>query len=329
MSVVQKTSLRPQSFDAFPGQVKVKQKLKIFIEAAKNRKEALDHVLFSGPPGLGKTTLAHIIANDLGVKIQTTSGPALQKKGDVAGVLTQLSPYSVLFIDEVHRLHKDIEEYLYSAMEDFFIEVFTGEGVSARAVQFPLPPFTFIGATTRVGLLKSPFRNRFGIIERLSFYNYEDLMRVLKRSAEILKISLTDDGAREIARRSRGTPRIANQLLKRVRDYAQVQQIDSIDQKLASYALDELEVDAKGLGVMDRKILFLIHEHFKGGPVGIESLSAMLNEDVTTLEEVYEPFLIQEGFLMKTNRGRVLTSYSLEHLKLRDVSTRASSVLLK
>lgn len=308
-------SLRPLFFKDFPGQDAVKKKLEVFVKAAKSRKEAMDHVLLSGPPGLGKTTLAYIIANQLESKLVSTSGPALNKKGDLAGILTHLKKGDTLFIDEVHRLNKDVEEYLYSAMEDFFIEIFTGEGLDTKSIQFPLAPFTLIVATTRMGLLKAPFRNRFGIIETLSFYEQKDLMKILKRSATLLNINLDDQGLVEIASRSRGTPRIANRLLRRICDYAEVQQTNTIDKKLANFALSQLEIDSAGLNFMDRKILLWIKDTFKGGPVGVESLAAILNEEVDTLEEVYEPFLIQEGFLQKTARGRILTEKALLHLK--------------
>lgn len=308
-------SLRPLSFQEFPGQKSVKKKLEVFVKAAKSRQEPLDHILLSGPPGLGKTTLAHIISNHLGSRLVSTSGPALNKKGDLAGILTNLKKGDTLFIDEVHRLSKDVEEYLYSAMEDFFIEIFTGEGLNTKSVQFPLAPFTLIVATTRVGLLKAPFRNRFGIIERLVFYEKEELVQILERSALLLNINLDKKGAFEIASRSRGTPRIANRLLRRVCDYAEVAKVKLVDKKLADFALNELEIDTLGLDFMDRKILLWIQDKFKGGPVGIESLAAVLNEEVDTLEEVYEPFLIQEGFLQKTARGRVLTDKAMLHLK--------------
>lgn len=308
-------ALRPVSFQEFPGQKTVKKKLEVFVKAAKSRKDTLDHVLLSGPPGLGKTTLAHIIAHHLGSKLVSTSGPALKKKGDLAGILTNLNKGDTLFIDEVHRLSTDVEEYLYSAMEDFFIEIFTGEGLDTKSMQFPLAPFTLIVATTRVGLLKAPFRNRFGIIERLVFYDKEELVQILERSAGLLKIDLNKEGAVEIASRSRGTPRIANRLLRRVCDYAEVGNAKLIDKKLADFALNELEIDSLGLDFMDRKILLWIQDKFKGGPVGVESLAAVLNEEVDTLEEVYEPFLIQEGFLQKTARGRVLTDKAVLHLK--------------
>lgn len=308
-------ALRPLSFSEFPGQRSVKKKLEVFVQAANSRNQALDHVLLSGPPGLGKTTLAHIIANHLNSSLVSTSGPALKKKGDLAGILTNLNKGDTLFIDEVHRLSKDVEEYLYSAMEDFFIEIFTGEGLDTKSVQFPLTPFTLIVATTRVGLLKAPFRNRFGIIERLVFYDKQELVQILERSALLLNINLDKEGAFEIASRSRGTPRIANRLLRRVCDYAEVKNLKVVDKKLADFALNELEIDSQGLDFMDRKILLWIQDKFKGGPVGIESLAAVLNEEVDTLEEVYEPFLIQEGFLQKTARGRVLTDKAVLHLK--------------
>jgi holliday junction DNA helicase RuvB len=293
----------------------VKQKLLVFTQAAKKRAQPLDHTLLCGPPGLGKTTLAHILANTLGADFKSTSGPALHRKGDLAAILTSLKPGSFFFIDEIHRLNRDVEEYLYSAMEDFYIDIVTGEGLGARSMRFQLNPFTLVGATTRAGLLKAPFRDRFGIVERLSFYDRESLMHILKRSASLLGIHLGDDGAGQIARRSRGTPRVANRLLKRVRDYADVHGDGQIDAKLAEFALNELEVDQLGLDPMDRRILSLILNKFGGGPVGIETLSAALSEEVDTLEEVYEPFLLQEGLIQKTPRGRMITDLSREHLK--------------
>jgi Holliday junction DNA helicase RuvB len=308
-------SLRPKTFDEFPGQDKVKQKLKVFTEAAKKRGEPMDHALLCGPPGLGKTTLSHILANSLGADFKSTSGPALHRKGDLAAILTSLKPGSVFFIDEIHRLSRDVEEYLYSAMEDFYIDIVTGEGLGARSMRFQLAPFTLVGATTRAGLLKAPFRDRFGIVERLSFYDKESLLHILQRSANLLNIKLSDDGAMQIAKRSRGTPRVANRLLKRVRDYADVHGNGMIDAKLADFALNELEVDQLGLDDMDRRILTLIQDKFAGGPVGIDTLSSALSEEVDTLEEVYEPFLLQEGLLQKTPRGRVITELSRQHLK--------------
>ncbi len=308
-------SLRPKTFEDFPGQDRVKEKLKVFVEAAKRREEPLDHTLLCGPPGLGKTTLAHILANTLGVDFRSTSGPALHRKGDLAAILTSLKPRSVFFIDEIHRLNHDVEEYLYSAMEDFYLDIVTGEGLGARSMRFALAPFTLIGATTRAGLLKAPFRDRFGIVERLSFYDRESLLKILTRSAELLGVKMDEAGGKQIAGRSRGTPRIANRLLRRVRDYAQVHGDGAITADLASYALDQLEVDQLGLDQMDRKILSLIQDKFSGGPVGIETMAAALSEESDTLEEVYEPFLIQEGLLQKTPRGRVITLLSIQHLQ--------------
>ncbi len=306
--------LRPPKFEDFPGQDTVKEKLNVFVEAAKKRNEPIDHILLSGPPGLGKTTLAHIIAHAMGVSIKTTSGPALDKKGDLAAILTNLEPHSILFIDEIHRLNRTVEEYLYSAMEDFYVDIVTGEGLGARSIQFKIAPFTLVGATTRAGLLNAPFRDRFGIVERLSFYDKASLIKVIERSAGILNVPITSEGALELAKRSRGTPRIANRLLKRVRDYADVKSDGKVTAELARYALDQLEVDELGLDDMDRKILKLIAEKFEGGPVGIETLSAALAEDKGTLEEVYEPFLIQEGLLQKTPRGRVVTRLAQTHI---------------
>lgn len=306
--------LRPASFSDFPGQDEVKEKIKVFVQAAKNRKEPLDHTLLCGPPGLGKTTLAKIIANDLGVDCKITSAPALDKKGDVAALLTSLKPFSVLFIDEIHRLSTVVEEYLYSAMEDYYIEIVTGDGLGARSMQFQLAPFTLIGATTRSGLLNAPFRDRFGIVERLNFYTKESLTQILARSAAILEVPSKEEGLHEIARRSRGTPRIANRLLKRVRDYAQVKGDGTLNLDIARFALDQLGVDQMGLDEMDRRILKLIEEKFSGGPVGIDTISAALSEEKDTLEEVYEPFLIQEGLIQKTQRGRVITETGRQHV---------------
>ncbi len=310
-----RTQLRPSDFSEFPGQDKVKDKLKVFVSACLKRKEPLDHLLLSGPPGLGKTTLAHIIAGSLKVDIKSVSGPAIRRKGDIAAILTTLREGMVLFIDEIHRLTKDVEEYLYSAMEDFYIDIVTGEGFGARSMRFQLPPFTLIGATTRVGLLKSPFRDRFGIVERLSFYDQKDLQTIIIRSSGLLKVAITKEGAKEIARRSRGTPRVANRLLKRVRDFVQVHGGGEVDQKKSTRALEYLGVDERGLDFMDLKILILMKEHFQGGPVGVDTLSAALGEETDTVEDFYEPFLIQQGLIKKTARGRILTERAYSHLQ--------------
>lgn len=302
--------LRPQRFEDFPGQDDVKEKLKVFVAAAKHREESLDHVLLCGPPGLGKTTLSKIIANDMGAEIKMTSAPAIDKKGDLAAILTSLKPNTVLFIDEIHRLSRHVEEYLYTAMEDYYIDIVTGEGLGARSMKFQLAPFTLVGATTRAGLLNPPFRDRFGIVERLQFYDRAALQTILLRSSKILKIEMDIEGAEEVARRSRGTPRVANRLLKRVRDYAQVKGNGIINKDIAVYALNQLGVDQYGLDLMDRRILSLIQEKYNGGPVGIDTISAALSEERDTLEEVYEPFLIQEGFIQKTQRGRVITEFA-------------------
>jgi Holliday junction DNA helicase RuvB len=306
--------LRPTQFSDFPGQHEVKQKIQVFVQAATERKEPLDHTLLCGPPGLGKTTLAKIIAESLKVECRTTSAPALDKKGDLAAVLTSLKPFSVLFIDEIHRLSRQVEEYLYSAMEDYYIDIVMGEGLGARSMKFQLAPFTLIGATTRSGLLNAPFRDRFGIVERLQFYDRESLEIILKRSADILKVQYESDGLSQIAQRARGTPRIANRLLKRVRDYAQLRTKGVITFDLAKYALDQLGVDERGLDSMDQKILELMEGRFQGGPVGIDTLAAALSEEAETIEEVYEPYLLQEGFIQKTPRGRTLTQMGKKHV---------------
>ena len=302
--------LRPQSFEEFPGQKEVKDKLRVFVQAAKKRGEPLDHTLLFGPPGLGKITLAQIVAHELAVDIKITSAPAIDKKGDLAAILTSLKPFSVLFIDEIHRLPRVIEEYLYTAMEDYYIDIVTGEGLGTQSMKFQLVPFTLIGATTRAGLLDNPFRDRFGIQERLQFYDRDALKLIIERSAGILKLELENEAAAEVARRARGTPRVANRLLKRVRDYADVKGDGRITNDITVYALDQLGVDKNGLDEMDRRILKIMAEKYDGGPVGIETLSAALGEESETLEEVYEPFLIQEGFIQKTSRGRILTQFS-------------------
>ncbi|MCF8303446.1 MAG: Holliday junction branch migration DNA helicase RuvB [Bacteroidales bacterium] len=306
--------LRPAGFSEFMGQKSVVENLKVFVEAAKQRSESLDHVLLHGPPGLGKTTLSHIIANDLGVNIKISSGPVLDKPGDLAGLLTNLEENDVLFIDEIHRLSSVVEEYLYSAMEDYMIDIMIETGPNARSVQIKLNPFTLIGATTRSGLLTAPLRSRFGINSRLSYYDVDTLEGIVKRSASILKVPIHGDAARELARRSRGTPRIANLLLRRVRDFAQIKGNGSIDMKISQYALNALNVDINGLDEMDNRILSTIIDKFKGGPVGLTTIATAVGEDPGTIEEVYEPFLIQEGYIMRTPRGREATDWAYAHL---------------
>ena len=305
-------SLRPLRFDDFVGQDRIKENLRVFIEAARGRGEALDHVLFCGPPGLGKTTLANIIAHELGVGIKATSGPVLERAGDLAAILTNLQDHDVLFIDEIHRLNRVVEEILYPAMEDFKLDIIIGQGPGARSIKLDLPHFTLVGATTRTGLLTSPLRDRFGVIDRLGFYDPAELTRIVRRSSELLRTAIDPAAASEIARRSRGTPRIVNRLLRRVRDFAQVQGDGTITPALVLSSMKRLEVDEKGFDHMDRALLLTIIDKFEGGPVGLDTLAAALNEERDTLEDVYEPFLIQEGFLDRTPRGRQATRLAYE-----------------
>jgi Holliday junction DNA helicase RuvB len=311
------TSLRPRRLDEYIGQKKVTENMKVFIEAAKRRREPLDHVLLYGPPGLGKTTLAYIIAAELGVSIRVTSGPAIERPGDLAAILTNLGNYDVLFIDEIHRLNRTVEEILYPAMEDYALDIIIGKGPSARSIRLDLPKFTLVGATTRAGLLTSPLRDRFGVINRLDLYDNEELTLIVKRSAAILGIEIDEKGAVEIAKRSRGTPRIANRLLKRVRDFAQIRADGVIDAGTASMALTALEVDNIGLDSTDRNMLVSIIEKFGGGPVGLETLAACIGEEPDTIEDVYEPYLLQLGFIKKTPRGRMTTKLAYDHLGIR------------
>jgi len=320
-------SLRPQKLSEFIGQVKVKDNLAVFIQAARERGEALDHVLLYGPPGLGKTTLAMILSKELEVDIKSTSGPVLERAGDLAGLLTNLNDKDVLFIDEIHRVNSVVEEYLYSAMEDFNISIMIDKGPSARTVQLNLAPFTLVGATTRAGLLTSPMRARFGVVLRMDYYEPQDLFLIIKRSASILGVEIEDDGAMELATRSRGTPRIANRLLRRTRDFAQVMGNNRIDMNIASLALDRLEVDARGLDEMDKRVLLTIIEKYQGGPVGLNTIAVAVGEESDTIEEVYEPYLIQQGFIKRTSRGRTATALAYEHFNIQNKSNPSQNNL--
>ncbi len=318
-------SLRPRFLRDFIGQQKLKDSIKVSVEAAKQRREALDHVLLFGPPGLGKTTLAHIISNELNVSFRSTSGPAIEKRGDLAAILTNLEEHDVLFIDEIHRLHPSIEEILYPAMEDFQIDIIIGEGPGARSIKIDIPHFTLVGATTRTGLLTSPLRGRFGIVQRLDFYKLESLATIVRRSAEILEVTIDEKSTLEVARRSRGTPRVANRLLRRVRDYAQVRASGSINHKVACQGLDLANVDRFGFDEIDRKLLLTIIEKFGGGPVGVNTISAAFSEEKDAIEDIYEPFLIQIGFLNRTPRGRTVTPLAYDHFGLKPQTTPQSA----
>lgn len=320
-------SLRPSKMDDFVGQAKLREQLEIFISAARRRKEALDHVLLFGPPGLGKTTLAHIIANELGVNMRQTSGPVMEKPGDLAAMLTNLESYDVLFVDEIHRLSPVVEEILYPAMEDHALDILIGDGPAARSVKLNLPPFTLVGATTRAGSLTSPLRDRFGIVQRLEFYQSDDLARIVTRSASILDVPVDPAGVKVLAQRARGTPRIANRLLRRARDYAEVKSDGRLTQEIAEQALAMMEVDDQGLDVMDRGLLLAVINKFDGGPVGVDSLSAAIGEERTTIEDVIEPYLIQQGLLMRTSRGRVATKSAWQHFGLSMPATSAQQAL--
>jgi Holliday junction DNA helicase RuvB len=320
-------ALRPKALVEYIGQEKIRGQLSIFVEAARGRKEALDHVLLFGPPGLGKTTLAHIISHEMGVNLRQTSGPVLERPGDLAAILTNLEPNDVLFIDEIHRLSPVVEEILYPALEDFQIDIMIGEGPAARSVKLDLPAFTLVGATTRAGMLTNPLRDRFGIVARLEFYTDEELQRIVRRSAGLLEVAVSAEGGLEIARRSRGTPRIANRLLRRVRDYAQVKAQGAISREVADAALQMLDVDAQGLDIMDRKLLLAVIEKFGGGPVGLDNLAHAIGEESDTIEDVLEPFLIQQGYLQRTPRGRIATVSAYRHFGLASPKSGASGAL--
>ncbi len=308
-------SIRPITLEEYIGQTSIKETLKIFIEAAKKREEPLDHVLLYGPPGLGKTTLAGVIAHEMGVKLKVTSGPAIEKPGDIAAILNNLQPGDLLFIDEIHRMPKHIEEVLYTAMEDFSIDIIVGKGPTAKSIRLSLPPFTLVGATTRAGMLSSPLRDRFGIMQRLEYYSLKELTQIIARTASILEVEIENQGATELAKCARGTPRLANRLLKRVRDIATIKYESRIDEEVAHRALELLNIDTNGLDELDRRILTTIHTHFKGGPVGLETLAATIGEEKDTLEDVYEPYLMQQGLLQRTPRGRMLTPQAQEMMK--------------
>ena len=309
-------SLRPSTLSQYIGQEPLKARLQVYIQAARQREEPLDHVLLYGPPGLGKTTLAMVIANEMGVGLRTTSGPAIEKSGDLLALLNELQPGDVLFIDEIHRMPKTVEEMLYSAMEDFYVDIIAGEGPTARPIHFPLPPFTLIGATTRAGMLSQPLRDRFGIVEHMAYYTTAELAEIIQRSADIFNTTIKESGAIEVARRSRGTPRVANRLLRRVRDFAMVKQRDDIDDAMVNFSLDLLKVDSAGLDEVDHKILRTMIEYYQGGPVGVNTIAANIGEEVDTIESMYEPYLLQIGFLQRTPRGRVVTQAAYEHLGL-------------